>query len=117
MEPVELGTQEVDRAGDTKTEIVSSICRVTDIMGEISSAGNEQASGVSQIGEVVQSMGQVTQQNAALVEQMAAAAGSLEGQAVPRSDTSGPKRLRFSAQSLHAPHCRTGFTSWQAMDS
>ena len=82
VERVEQGTQLVDKAGGTMTEIVSSIRRVTDIMGEISSASNEQASGVAQIGEAVQSMDQVTQQNAALVEQMAAAAGSLKGQAM-----------------------------------
>jgi hypothetical protein len=63
------------------TEVVSSIRRVTDIMGEISAASNEQSQGVSQVGEAVTQMDQVTQQNAALVEQMAAAAGSLRSQA------------------------------------
>ena len=82
VERVEQGTMLVDKAGGTMTEIVSSIRRVTDIMGEISSASDEQASGVAQIGEAVQSMDQVTQQNAALVEQMAAAAGSLKSQAL-----------------------------------
>jgi uncharacterized phage infection (PIP) family protein YhgE len=61
--------------------VVSSIRRVTDIMGEISAASNEQSQGVSQVGEAVTQMDQVTQQNAALVEQMAAAAGSLRSQA------------------------------------
>jgi methyl-accepting chemotaxis protein len=63
------------------TEVVSSIRRVTDIMGEISAASNEQSIGVSQVGEAVTQMDQVTQQNAALVEQMVAAAGSLSSQA------------------------------------
>jgi ABC-type transporter Mla subunit MlaD len=54
---------------------------VTDIMGEISAASNEQSLGVSQIGEAITQMDQVTQQNAALVEEMAAAAGSLKSQA------------------------------------
>jgi uncharacterized phage infection (PIP) family protein YhgE len=63
------------------TEVVSSIKRVTDLMGEISAASNEQAAGVGQVGEAVQQMDQVTQQNAALVEQMAAAASSLKTQA------------------------------------
>ena len=63
------------------TEVVSSIKRVTDIMGEISAASNEQASGVAQVGEAVRHMDQATQQNAALVERMAEAASSLKGQA------------------------------------
>jgi methyl-accepting chemotaxis protein len=63
------------------TEVVSSIRRVTDIMGEISAASNEQSLGVSQVGEAVSQMDQATQQNAALVEQMAAAASSLKSQA------------------------------------
>lgn len=81
VERVEQGTALVDKAGDTMTEVVSSIRRVTDIMGEISAASNEQAAGVSQVGEAVSQMDQVTQQNAALVEQMAAAASSLKTQA------------------------------------
>jgi methyl-accepting chemotaxis protein len=81
VERVEQGTALVDRAGVTMTEVVTSIRRVTDIMGEISSASNEQAAGVSQVGEAVTQMDRVTQQNAALVEQMAAAASSLKSQA------------------------------------
>jgi methyl-accepting chemotaxis protein len=78
---VDEGTQLVDRAGATMQEIVSSIKRVNDIMGEISAASNEQSQGVAQIGEAVTQMDQATQQNAALVEEMAAAASSLRGQA------------------------------------
>jgi methyl-accepting chemotaxis protein len=78
---VEQGTTLVDRAGTTMTEVVSSIKRVTDIMGEISAASNEQSAGVSQVGEAVTQMDQATQQNAALVEEMAAAASSLKSQA------------------------------------
>jgi methyl-accepting chemotaxis protein-1 (serine sensor receptor) len=81
VERVEHGTTLVDQAGTTMTEVVSSIKRVTDIMGEISAASNEQALGVAQVGEAVSQMDQTTQQNAALVEQMAAAASSLKGQA------------------------------------
>ncbi len=81
VERVEQGTALVDKAGTTMSEVVSSIRRVTDLMGEISAASNEQSVGVSQIGEAVQQMDQVTQQNAALVEEMAAAASSLKGQA------------------------------------
>jgi len=81
VERVEQGTALVDKAGETMTEVVTSIRRVTDIMGEISAASNEQAAGVSQVGEAVAQMDRATQQNAALVEQMAAAASSLKTQA------------------------------------
>ena len=81
VERVEQGNAQAERAGQTMTEVVNAIRRVTDIMGEISAASSEQSAGVSQVGEAVTQMDQATQQNAALVEQMAAAAGSLSGQA------------------------------------
>jgi methyl-accepting chemotaxis protein len=62
------------------TEVVTAIRRVTDIMGEISAASNEQSQGMGQIGEAVAQMDQTTQRNAALVEEMAAAASSLSTQ-------------------------------------
>ena len=74
------GTALVDEAGSTMAEIVSSIQRVTDIMGEISAASSQQSSGGSQVGDAVSQMDQTTQQNAALVEESAAAAASLQGQ-------------------------------------
>ena len=82
VERVEQGTALVDKAGETMTEVVTSINRVTEIMGEISAASNEQSLGVSQVGEAVTQMDQATQQNAALVEEMAAAASSLKSQAL-----------------------------------
>jgi aerotaxis receptor len=81
VERVEQGTVLADQAGATMTEVVGSIRRVTDLMGEISAASNEQSQGVAQIGEAIQQMDQVTQQNAALVEEMAATASSLKSQA------------------------------------
>ena len=81
VERVEQGTTLVDQAGVTMTEVVASIKRVTDIMGEISAASTEQSAGVSQVGEAVTQMDQATQQNAALVEESAAAAESLKMQA------------------------------------
>ncbi len=75
------GTTLVDQAGATMNEVVASIKRVTDIMGEISAASAEQNQGVAQVGEAVTQIDQATQQNAALVEEMAAAASSLKGQA------------------------------------
>ena len=81
VERVEQGTTLVDQAGATMTEVVNSIRRVTDIMGEISAASTEQSQGVAQVGEAVTQMDQATQQNAALVEESAAAAESLKVQA------------------------------------
>jgi methyl-accepting chemotaxis protein len=78
---VAQGSVLVDQAGSTMTEVVTSIQRVTDIMGEISAASLDQATGVAHVGEAVKHMDQVTQQNAALVEEMAAAASSLKTQA------------------------------------
>jgi methyl-accepting chemotaxis protein len=81
VERVDQGTLLVDQAGATMNEVVTSIRRVTDIMGEISAASTEQSMGVSQVGEAVTQMDQTTQQNAALVEESAAAAESLNAQA------------------------------------
>lgn len=75
------GSVLVDQAGTTMSEVVQAINRVTAIMAEISTASREQALGVEQVGEAVSQMDQVTQQNAALVEQMAAAASGLKSQA------------------------------------
>ena len=78
---VGAGTQLVSEAGHTMEEIVSSVRRVTDIMGEITSASQEQTSGIEQINQAITQMDQVTQQNAALVEEAAAASGALREQA------------------------------------
>ncbi|MBA5638122.1 MCP four helix bundle domain-containing protein [Duganella sp. LX20W] len=81
VEQVEQGSSLVDQAGQTMDEVVNAIQRVTDIMAEISSASLEQSAGVTQVGEAVTQMDENTQQNAALVEEMAAAASALNGQA------------------------------------
>ena len=78
---VEAGTAQVDQAGSTMTEVVKAIQQVANLMGEISDASSEQSAGVGQVGEAIVQMDQVTQQNAALVEEMAAAASSLQNQA------------------------------------
>ena len=78
---VDSGAVLVERAGETMNEIVSAVTRVTDIMSEIASASDEQSRGIDQIGVAVTEMDKVTQQNAALVEQSAAAAASLAEQA------------------------------------
>jgi methyl-accepting chemotaxis protein len=82
VERVGHGTLLVDKAGATMSEVVTAIKRVTDIVGEISSASQEQSMGVQQVGQAVMQMDQTTQQNAALVEQSAAAADSLKSQAL-----------------------------------
>jgi methyl-accepting chemotaxis protein len=75
---VEQGTRLADKAGATMVEVVGSIRRVTDIIAEINAASSEQAFGVQQVNAAVRQMDQTTQQNAALVEQIAAAASSLK---------------------------------------
>ncbi|MDC8759423.1 methyl-accepting chemotaxis protein [Janthinobacterium fluminis] len=81
VEKVEAGSKLVNQAGSTMDDIVASVQRVTDIMGEISSASREQEVGIEQIHQAITEMDGVTQQNAALVEEAAAAAGSLNDQA------------------------------------
>ena len=78
---VGMGSQQVSDAGKTMAEIVAAVTRVTDIMGEIASASEEQSRGIEQVSLAVSQMDSVTQQNAALVEESAAAAASLEQQA------------------------------------
>jgi methyl-accepting chemotaxis protein len=81
VEKVEEGSKQVAEAGRTMDEIVGSVRRVTDIMGEITAASQEQTSGIEQINQAISQMDQVTQQNAALVEEASAAAQSLQEQA------------------------------------
>ena len=78
---VQQGSELVDTAAKTMTEIVSSVTRVNDIMGEIASASDEQRRGIEQVAQAVSQMDQVTQQNAALVEEAAAATDQLANQA------------------------------------
>ncbi|EMM8462538.1 methyl-accepting chemotaxis protein [Citrobacter sp. wls830] len=78
---IDLGSTLVESAGETMDEIVNAVTRVTDIMGEIASASDEQSRGIDQVGLAVSEMDRVTQQNASLVEESAAAAAALEEQA------------------------------------
>jgi methyl-accepting chemotaxis protein len=78
---VNAGSSLVQQAGSTMNDIVESIRKVTDIMGEISAAGADQTSGIERVGDAIDEMNEVTQQNAALVEEAAAAAQSLQDQA------------------------------------
>lgn len=81
LERVESGSTLADQAGGTMQDMVGAIRRVTDIMEEISAASREQSAGVAQVGEAITQMDQATQQNAALVEESAAAAQGLRHQA------------------------------------
>ncbi|QTF07950.1 HAMP domain-containing protein [Brenneria izadpanahii] len=78
---VNNGSVLVDQAGQTMKEIVDAVTNVTDIMGEIASASDEQSRGITQVGQAISEMDNVTQQNAALVQEASAAAASLEEQA------------------------------------
>ncbi len=81
VERVEAGSRLVKNAGTTMSEIVASVQRVSHMIGEISSAAHEQSGGIAQVNAAVNHLDQMTQQNAALVEQSAAAAESLKAQA------------------------------------
>lgn len=117
---VKQGSVLVENSGATMQDIVRSVTRVTDIMGEIASASDEQSRGIEQVTQAVTQMDQVTQQNAALVEEAASAATALEDQAITLADAVSVFRLaddNFTAQASHqdavspvvkeAPDCQT----------
>jgi methyl-accepting chemotaxis protein len=81
VDKVEVGSRQVDQAGETMNEIVSAVKRVTDIMAEIAAASNEQSAGIEQVNQALIQMDEVTQQNAALVEEAAASAEAMQEQA------------------------------------
>jgi len=95
---VNSGSELVGTAGETMSEIVSAVTRVTDIMGEIASASDEQSRGIDQVGQAVTEMDRVTQQNASLVEESAAAAAALEEQASRLSQSVAVFRVARNAQ-------------------
>jgi methyl-accepting chemotaxis protein len=93
VEKVEAGAQLCDSAGATMGNIVAQVKRVADLIGEITAASSEQAQGIGQVGDAVAQLDQVTQQNAALVEESAAAAESLKQQAANLAQTVSQFRL------------------------
>ena len=103
VEKVESGSQLVDAAGKSMSEIVTQVTRVNDLIGEISSASTEQSTGIGQIGDAVNQLDQVTQQNAALVEESAAAAESLKVQAAQLAQVVSVFRLSAHDAGAHAP--------------
>ncbi|HEJ9094173.1 methyl-accepting chemotaxis protein [Serratia odorifera] len=101
---VKQGSTLVENSGSTMQDIVHSVTRVTDIMGEIASASDEQSRGIEQVTQAVTQMDQVTQQNAALVEEAASAAAALEEQAITLADAVAVFRLaddNFSVADSH----------------
>jgi methyl-accepting chemotaxis protein len=100
---VDAGARQVDQAGVTMREIVASIQRVTDIMADIQAASSEQSSGIEQINQAIVQMDQVTQQNAALVEQSAAASESMQEQAKKLSEVVSVFQLDRQHAAIAAP--------------
>jgi methyl-accepting chemotaxis protein len=106
VDKVSVGGQLVEQAGATMQEIVQSITRVTDIMSEIASASAEQTLGIEQVNAAITQMDDVTQQNAALVEEAAAAANSLEDQAASLAQLVSTFKLTSSTRESNSFHER-----------
>lgn len=110
VEKVDEGSALVDQAGATMSEIVESVKRVTDIMAEITAASEEQTNGIEQINQAVTQMDEVTQQNAALVEEAAAASAALQDQAGKLSQLVSVFRVSHQQES-HSPQRVLGMRS------
>ncbi|HJV00567.1 MAG TPA: methyl-accepting chemotaxis protein [Burkholderiaceae bacterium] len=119
VDKVEAGARLVDEAGSTMKEIVINVRRVTDIIGDITAASSEQTLGIEQINRAISQMDQVTQQNAALVEEAAAAAASLQDQSSALADVvsvfqltghghAAPRALPAAAPRTTLPAVRPG---------
>ena len=93
VDEVEAGARLVDEAGSTMRDVVTSVKRVRDIIGEITSASEQQSQGIEEVNQAVALMDQATQQNAALVEESAAAAGALQNQATSLAGVVGSFKL------------------------
>ncbi|MBE0505588.1 MAG: cache domain-containing protein [Marinospirillum sp.] len=103
VDTVRQGSTLVRETGETIEQIVSSVKRVTDLMGEISAASDEQSQGIEQVNQAVIQMDDVTQQNAALVEEAAAAAESLEEQSQALSEAVSVFRISSDLETKKAP--------------
>jgi methyl-accepting chemotaxis protein len=110
VEKVDMGSRLVNTAGTTMDEVVASVKRVTDIMAEISAASREQESGIDQINKAISEMDTVTQQNAALVEEAAAAAQSLQEQSIHLAEVVSVFELGGAAPSASAKPARAPVT-------
>ncbi len=101
LDKVDIGSNQVELAGKTMHEVVEAVKRVTDIMYEISAASSEQSDGIEQINQAIVQMDDMTQQNAALVEQAAASAEAMQGQAEVLLDAVSVFRLRSDNAGAH----------------
>ena len=127
VQNVESGSQQVAQAGQSMQEIVSGVRRVSDLIGEITASSTEQRDGISQVNQAVTNLDQMTQQNAALVEQSAAAASAMHSQArrlaevvgqfnvggasagmVARSVSASPARPAYKSAAVPAPAPKAG---------
>jgi methyl-accepting chemotaxis protein len=117
VEKVESGARLVAQAGSTMTDIVQSVKRVTDIVGEITSAANEQSSGIGEINRAVATLDQMTQQNSALVEQSAAAASSMREQASQLASAVAVFKVHPSTQSVPSPYQAVAAPARSAMQA
>ncbi|HEY0488872.1 MAG TPA: methyl-accepting chemotaxis protein, partial [Telluria sp.] len=115
VDRVDAGSRLVNLAGETMGEVVASVKRVTDIMGEITLAGQEQSAGIAQVNQAIAQMDQVTQQNAALVEEAAAAADSMQIQAQQLSETVSTFRLTAGVRNDRQSRALAQ-QSWAALD-
>ena len=106
VEKVDTGSRLVADAGSTMADIVQSVQRVTDMIGEITAASTEQGAGVSQVNQAVGNLDQMTQQNAALVEESAAAAQSLREQAEQLAQMVSVFKVNAAAYGVQAPVAR-----------
>ncbi|MBC3916268.1 HAMP domain-containing protein [Undibacterium sp. CY18W] len=104
VDKVDQGSKLVDEAGKTMDEIVTSVQHVADIMSEITAASQEQSSGIEQVNLAITQMDEMTQQNAALVEQAAAAAESMEEQAVALAEAVSVFKLQATASQTVKPN-------------
>lgn len=121
VQKVDHGSKLVDDAGHTMEDIVNSVKRVADIMSEITAASQEQSTGIEQVNRAIGQMDEMTQQNAALVEQAAAAALSMQGQAAALAQEVSVFKLGSEAQTTQRaptplarvakPAARTGVTT------
>ena len=107
VEKVETGSRLVTDAGTTMTDIVQSVQRVTDMIGEITAASSEQSAGVGQVNQAIGNLDQMTQQNAALVEESAAAAQSLREQAEQLAQVVARFKVQGGAAPVAAPPRRS----------
>jgi len=110
VDKVESGSRLVEHAGMTMGEVVDSVRRVTDIVSEISSASREQSDGIAQVNNAIAQMDEVTQQNAALVEEAAAAAQSLQTQAVTLAEAVSIFRIDAGAVAAGRQHAPVALT-------